>query len=248
VELKSFKAVPAAIGPFGASVLSWEVTGPVGFRVQLGAQAVAKKDEQVVQPIGNSTFRLTAFAGRLSRQLGRVGVTVDSSACQTNSIVNPRSTIQAPIKTAIVSSGDLYFRGGSLPIVTFSPGRIRVQLRLGKSISGVPDPSVDIDSSFGLAINDGALEATAEQTSVNVRFLGLDVPFVDKDDARLKMHNAILGLVAQLNFLLAPPRGFRQRSVRVNAGNNGAGIIETTQCPFDLLKRFADISQVAVLE
>ncbi len=43
VELKSFKAVPAAIMPFGASVLKWEVTGPAGFGVQLNLQSVAKK-------------------------------------------------------------------------------------------------------------------------------------------------------------------------------------------------------------
>ena len=66
VELKSFTATPTAIGPFGASVLRWEVAGPSGVNVQLGQRAVAKSGEQVVQPTVSSIYRLNARVGQVS--------------------------------------------------------------------------------------------------------------------------------------------------------------------------------------
>src|SRR5437762_833836 len=152
---------PSAIGPFGASVLGWRVTGPTsGFHVELNGQGVTKSGEQVVQPASTTTYRLTANAGQFSKALGTRQVAVDIFACQLNSILNPRHAIQAPLSVGIANSGDLYFRDSSpLPEVTFSPGRIRFQLHLGKHLKYF-DADVDIDASFGLTVHDGALEAT----------------------------------------------------------------------------------------
>ncbi len=260
VSLESFNANPTAIGPFGASVLSWSVTGPPsGFHVELNQQHVAKIGELVVQPASTTTYRLTAKAGQVSKVLKSIQVAVDISSCQINSIVNPRSAIQAPITTAIVSDGTTYFRDGPPPIVTFSPGSIRVRLLLGIRLNNFPDPNVNIDASFGLAVHDGVLEATGEQISVDIgfpwwqswvwgipgAFLGLAIALdMGKDEAKKMMHNGILGLVELLNFYLTPPKGFHMQSVRVDDGNNGAGIIETLQCSEDLLRKFAAISRV----
>lgn len=260
VELASFSAEPAMIGAFGASVLTWAVTGPSGFQLELNSRPVSKSGEQVVLPSATTTYRLTATAGRFSRTLDSVEVAVDRSVCEINSLVNPRSTIQAPTTAAIMSSSLLYFRDGSLPNVTFSPGVIRLQLQLAARIPWFPDPDVNIDASFGLAVHDGALEAVGEQISVDV-----SVPFwvwaipgaipglaIALDGGRAtayrEMHNGILGLVDLLNFYCTPPKGFRLISVRVDDGNNGAGIIETTQCRDDLLRKFAEVSQVTVIK
>src|SRR5258707_2352828 len=97
VELKSFKADPTSIGPFGASVLSWQVTGPTGFHVELNGQTVTKSGQEVVQPISTTVYRLVARAGRFNKPLKTLQVVVDASACQLNSINNPRSAIQAPL-------------------------------------------------------------------------------------------------------------------------------------------------------
>ena len=51
VSLESFNANPTAIIPFGASVLSWRVTGPTsGFHVELNQQTVVRSGEQVNTP------------------------------------------------------------------------------------------------------------------------------------------------------------------------------------------------------
>jgi len=260
VSLESFTANPTAIVPFGASVLRWSVTGPIsGFHVELNGQGVTKSGEQVVQPASTATYRLTANAGQFSKALSTIQVAVDSSSCQINPIVNPQSAIQAPVTASIVSDGKDYFRDGSLPIVTFSSGSIRLQLQLGHHIGYFPDPDVNIDASFGLAVHNGALEATAEQISVDIGFpwwqswvwgipgavpalaITLDA---GKEHAQKKMHNGILGIVKLLNLWLTPPKGFHMQSVRIDVDNNGAGIIETTECRDDLLQQLAAISQV----
>jgi hypothetical protein len=57
VVLKNFTAHPTAIQPFGASVLSWSVSGPAGFHVKLNNLTVAKSGQQVVQPTSTSSYR-----------------------------------------------------------------------------------------------------------------------------------------------------------------------------------------------
>ena len=257
VELKSFGANPATIGPFGASIVSWDVAGPSGFSVQLNGQTVARTAHEAVQPLGTTGFNLAAKAGPLSRTLGTVRVTVDTSQCTTNFLVNPRSSIVAPIIVNVNDVGGVTFRDGSIPTVTFSPGRIRIQMYLSKSISYFPDPDVDIDMSFGLAVTNGALQSTAEQVNVNISvpFWAWGIPgavpalaiAIDgaTSDTRKAMFDAIQGLVALLNFLLHPPEGFRMQDVTIDDGNNGAGVLQTTQCPNDLVRALARVSAVA---
>ncbi len=156
---------------------------------------VVRSGEQVVQPVNTTTYRLTANAKGVSELLGSVQVAVDRSSCQINPGGNALSTIQGPIYANI--TGDLSFRDGSSPVVTFSPGRIRIQLHLSKQ------------------------------------------------DAHKKMHELIQGIVELLNFYHTPPHGFRRQSVRIEIDNNGAGIIETTECPSAVLQQSAAISQVS---
>jgi hypothetical protein len=267
VSLQSFSAQPSAIGPFGASVLRWAVTGPVGFRVKLNAQFVDKTGEQIVQPIGSTIYRLSAHAGQASKSLGSVQVTVDRSSCESFEIGNPRSAIEAPVRQGIADSEDLYFRRGAAPggvvppelTITFSPGRIRLQMRLKKRLKEwyIPNPNVDVDLSFGLVVRDGVMVAAAEQISVDV-----SVPFwvwaypgaipglaiaigMAKDDARKRLHDTIQGLAQVLDAFAVRPPGKRLSTVRIDDGNNGGGVVEFTACTQDLMVRFADISQVS---
>jgi hypothetical protein len=257
VSLKYFKAQPPTIGPFGTSVLGWSVSGPPGFQVRLNYLNVAKTGQQVVQPAINTTYRLSAHAQQASRTLGTVQVIVDRASCESFEINNPRSAIQAPVRAGILNSEDLYFRNQPPdPSVSFSPGRIRLQLQLGKRIKYFPNPSVDIDVSFGLVVHDGTLEPAAEQISVDISvpfwawaipgaFPGLAIAIdMAKDSATKRMHNVIQGLGQVLNFYATPPLGKRLSTVRVDDGNNGAGLIELTACSQDLLVQLAEISQV----
>jgi hypothetical protein len=61
---------------------------------------------------------------------------------------------------------------------------------------------------------------------------------------RERMHNDIQVVLQVLNFFLASSPGYRMQSVRIDDGNYGGGIVEVRQCPDELLRRFASISQV----
>lgn len=263
VSLKHFHAKPTAILPFGASVLSWSVSAPAAVRVKLNGLSVAKTGEQVVQPAATTSYRLSAHAGQASRTLGTVQVAVDQANCETWELNNPRSTIEAPIKAAINNDDELYFSSIlGLPslIVSFSPGRIRLRLRLKKSLDYFPNPSISIDASFGLTVRHGKLEPIGEQISfsISVPWYAWGYPgavpalAIAMDMAResgtKKMHETIQNLAQLLTAVTFPPPGKHLSAVRIDAGNNGAGVIEVTGCSNDLLKRLADISHVIVLE
>ena len=273
VSLKSFTAQPPAIGPFGVSALRWAVTGPLGFRVKLNSQFVDKTGEQIVQPTSNTVYRLSAHAGQASKSLGSVQVTVDRSSCESFEIGNPRSAIEAPVRQGIADSEDLSFRhdftfGPAPPppelTISFSPGRIRLQMLLRKHIKEwyIPNPRLNIDLSFGLVVQDGVMEAAAEQISLDLKLPGWVVAYAAlnrdsslakaieaaKEDARTRLHNMIQGLAQVLDAFAVRPPGKRLSTVRVDDGNNGAGIVEFTVCTQDLMVRFADISQVAAID
>ena len=125
---------------------------------------------------------------------------------------------------------------------------------------------MDIDASFGLAVHDAALQVTAipdrvlqatgELISVDISepewvwllpgaALGLPIALDGgKRDAHKKMHELIQGIVELLNFYHTPPHGFRRQSVRIDVDNNGAGVIETTECPSAVLQQSVVISQM----
>ena len=259
VVLKSFTANPTSIGPFGASILAWSVTGPNGFHVELNRHNVAKVGSQIVQPVSTTTYRLSAHARQASKPLGTVQVVVDRSSCVIYDIGNPRSAMEAPLRQGINQSEDLRFRGDTGIIITFSPGRIRIRLFLKKDVNNFPDPDVNIDASFGLTVVDGALVPIAEQISVEINFpryvwlipgaaLFLSIAIdMAKEGATKKMHETIADMVQILNFYALPPLGLRMSTVRIDDGNNSAGVIELTACSQDLLIRYADLSSSVIL-
>lgn len=261
VKLDHFTASPTSIGPFGASTLSWKVTGPAGFHVELGNVTVAKTGQRTVQPLSTTSLVLTAVAFSARRVLGRVTVQVVTSGCQTSGIVNPRSTIEGPLRVGVENADGVYFRNTSNNLVaSFSPGRIRFQMKLGLSVNNFPDPDVDIDVSFGLKVEDGVLVPTGEQISVDVSVpwwawlipgapIGLAIAIdMGKDDAKKQMHEAVAGLAQLLTFFAVFPQGIQLRTVRIDKDETGRnGIIEFTGCPNKLLVDFSKISEAVIL-
>ena len=259
VELVSFKATPDHIGPFGASHLTWKVEGPPGFQVKLDYLSTQKTGEKVVQPAVTTSYRLSAQAGQASRTLGHVTVTVDGTGCESyEPLVNPKSTLQGALTTGVQGEAGIYFRSQP-PSVSFSPGRITFGLRLAQEIDWFSNPDIDIDASFGLSVVDGALVTTGAQVSVDVSVpwyawatpgavpalaIALDM---GKDKARKSAYAAVDGLTQLINAFAAPPQGKRMRSVQIDNGNGGAGLIQITACPYDLLRQFAAISGLAVI-
>lgn len=258
VVLTSFKAEPSHIGPFGASHLSWKVEGPQGFQVRLNALPVGRAGDRIVQPASSTVYRLTAVAGQASKVLGTASVSVDATGCVTfEPVAKPRVTFAAALKAGALAEPGISLR--SEPTVTFAPGRVSFALRLSKAIDWFPDPDVNIEASFGLGVVDGELVAIGEAVSADLTvpwyawlapgaLPGLAIALdMGRDSARKSGHGAVEGLIQLLNFFTMPPSGKRVRTVRIDAGNGGDGIIEVTACPYDLLKNFAKVSGVAVI-
>lgn len=255
VRLVSFTATPDHIGPFGASHLAWSVEGPLGFHVRLGFVKVQNTGGTVVQPAVTTTYRLSAQAGQASKVLGHVTVTVDGTGCVTyEPILKPTVTLRGALKGGVLNQPGIYFR--SEPSVTFSPATISFKLRLAQTIDWFPDPDIDIDGSFGLTVSDGVLVATGAMVSADASVPwyawatpgavpGLAIALDGaRDKARKAGLGAVEGLTELLNVLAAPPGNRRLRSVRIDAGNGGFGLIELTACPYDLLVKFAEFSAV----
>lgn len=261
VTLDHFSANPISIGPFGASTLSWKATGPQGFHLELDGSVVPKTGQRTVQPVDTATFTLRAVAFQAQRVLGRVTVEVVTSGCQSMGLGNPTSTIEAPLRLNVNNSSGTYFRGGNDVIISFSPGRIRFQMKLSQSVDNFPDPDVDTDVSFGLVVQDGLLVPIAEQISVDISVpwwawfipgaqIGLAIALdMGRDDARKKMHEAVLGLAQILTAFAVFPNGLQLRTVRIDKGETGnSGIIEFTACPNKLLVDFSNISGAVIIQ
>jgi hypothetical protein len=256
VVLKSFTARPSEILPFGASVLSWSVSGPTGFRVRLNGSNVARTGERAVQPSATSTYRLSAHARQASLLLGTVNVLVDRSSCITYELANPRSAIEAPVRAGVLARDDLSFRDQGL-VVRFSPGRVHLALRLEKEQDKFPNPSVNVDSSFGLFVQDGTLVTRNAVVSVDIKVpfwawlipgasIGLAIAIdMARESTQRLMRDTIENLGRLLDFLATPPGGRRLSTVRVDDGNSGAGVIELTACEDDLLRKVAEVSDIA---
>jgi hypothetical protein len=258
VSLTSFTAQPTAILPFGYSVLSWAVVAPTGVQIKLNNLLVTKSGHQAVQLSVTTSYRLSAHAGQAYRTLGNVQVAVDRTSCETFEINNPKSAIEAPIKQAINNSPSVYFDPiiyDPFPLwVFFSPDLIHIRLALAARFDYIPDPHVRIAVSFGLYVHHAMIVPVRQSISVNINVNVLVQPFVAarinaaKENATNDMHEMIEGVCKVLTAFAVVPQGKQLSTVRVDAGNNGAGVVELTACTNELLRRFADVSRNVIIE
>jgi hypothetical protein len=253
VFLRRLDVEPDAIGPFGAAVLSWEVEAPPQVRVKINSEFVEQAGSRAVQPAYSSTYRVLYLSGSRTRELGHIDLTVDMSACSTDELHNPRSLLEAPLTANINAMEGMYTRGQQ--VVEFEVGRITCRLNLGKEIDYFPDPTIRIDCSFGLGVNDGRLVSRGEQVSADVSVppyawlmpgavpglaIALDMA---RDKATAGGFSVISAIVQLLEFWWTPADGMRRHSVRVGPSEDGAGKIEVTECPRRLLDRFAALDE-----
>jgi hypothetical protein len=158
VSLVSFSADPTDLNPFESSLIRWHVTAPAGVTIELSGAPVAKVGNELVEPASTTTYSLVAkipgspvHGGGASKVLGHVVVNVHLSQCR----IARLSFLDAIIRAGILSKKEMlpsgaYFR--EEPRVTVTPGQIQIHLSLGKDISWIRDPDIDIDMSFGLTL------------------------------------------------------------------------------------------------
>jgi len=166
VTLHSFKAEPPTIHPFSSSKLSWDVKAPTSVTVRLDGADVPKGGERWVSPSATEAYRLSAKAGRLSKDLGVAVVHVDLGQClMPDSTLIPQLLITTLKDRINANTSGIYFRPvptqatngtimyvPSTPAVWISPDRLHISLQLAQRVKDFPDPAVDISASFGLQI------------------------------------------------------------------------------------------------
>lgn len=240
VSLQSLTVNPDVIGPFGAALLTWKVDGPRGFGIELNRRRVARRGERVVQPLSSTTYTVVALARGARRLLGSVTLNVDLSRCDTFELAFDVKELLEGALASTVESGDIYLR--QRPIVTFTPSRISFRLKLGKRVDKISDPTIRIEGSFGLSVQDGEIVAVGEAVDADVSvpkyvwllpgaMVWLPIMLSNgKHDAMAGGRRAIAGLVDLLAFSWTPADGVRRHSLRIVAEDDFGGL-EVTECP-----------------
>ena len=255
VFLDYFRAEPTTIKPFEFSTLSWKVDGPVGFGVKINISPVAKKGTKTVQPESSETYRLYAHAGRYSAFLGCVTVGVDVSQCISARNDFVEEFIQIGLKQSIDDDPNLYFRDGHpQPEVIVTPNKIRFILKLKAEQDDFPNPDVDIDASFGLAVsvedaitifNERKIVPVNVDVKVNVSFpwyvwlipgavIGLSIAInMEQDKAVQKIKASIPDIIERaILVLIQEPTGMEPHTVRIYPDGQ-IGVVEVTFCPLE---------------
>jgi hypothetical protein len=249
IFLRRLTVEPDAILPFGVAVLSWEVEAPPHVRVKINSEFVEQTGSKVVQPAHSTTYRVVALSGSRSRELGHIDLTVNTSTCSTSEFANAKAALEAPLNGIIAAMEDLYPRGHQ--VVEFQENRIVCRLNLGAPVDYFPDPTIRVTCSFAVGVNDGRIVSSAEQVSADVSvpkyvwllpgsFPALPIALdMAGDKAKAGGFQVIAGMVQLLEFWWSPAKGMRRHSIRVGPSEDGAGMIEVTECPSDLLAQFA---------
>ena len=165
-------------------------------------------------------------------------------------MLNPQSLLEGALDRSISQMPGMYVRTPST--LRFTQGRISFKLNLGKDVDKFPDPTIKIDGSFGLDVEDGNLvsrSATAvadvgpspdghgcsralfRPPAVHHQRRGTGTP------GPVGALDTIASMTNLLAFLWVTADGMRRHSVRIDVHDDGSGMIELTECPEEALRR-----------
>jgi hypothetical protein len=252
VHLVSFTATPSALGPFGVSLLRWNVTGvkaPV--RIVLNNLQVPAVSQRSVWPLTGTLYNLSAVVGNARKSLGNVFVQVDLSTCEEVVLLDSFRVLRELLFNIVNNQPETYWSGAdsSHLSVSAADGRIHFRMVFRQRIRG-PDLWITCTASFGLGVTDGrfvAVGTTARGTAKFPTWFGFLTGFLGGlalavNEADQKATNAAHGFVNAilqlLNFLLVPPDGKRVRTVEVG-NRDGQPFISYTACDDTELRVFA---------
>jgi hypothetical protein len=256
VSLDFFRATPSEVGPFESSTLTWRASGPpTGWRLVLDQRSVARSGAIAVRPLSTKTYGLSARAGRWGRALGSIRVVVDLDACETGQYFDFRSQLDGLLRRFIDDDPKLRFRliGATVlyPTFKFEPGRISFSLRLKKSQDTFPDPSVDVDVSFGFDVANEDIVVSHLDIDIDVSFPfwawgvpgaipGLAIATgLAKDDAKKMIRDKLNEITGLVRFYTVPSHR-RPHSIAIIPTSGNEVIIEVLHCPDADLARFLE--------
>lgn len=152
IQVVKFSASPAEVEPFGATTLSWQVKLPADLQHSVSMIVDGKKSavgvttgDVVASLTATTQFSLTASGTLTSRVIKALSVTVNSSACSTQSLST--SLLTGPLKQQLdgrfSGSSQFTLRGGGT-VVTPVDGGARIAIPLHLSIPDWFDADMDI--------------------------------------------------------------------------------------------------------
>jgi hypothetical protein len=163
MQSASFKANRTAIragDPDGVQ-LSWSVTFPAGCPVSLALNnvGVPKTATRQVHPVGNISYRLVARGAGLTRPIGVVNITVDTSSCTDHEL--EEAELVPVIQSSVRASLNEYNADPSTDnkVTERKPAQVEIEergvvvkLRLKLDINNFFDPDVNIDAVLQVGI------------------------------------------------------------------------------------------------
>ena len=261
IIVRRLEATPTEIPAFGSATIFWDVDAGPPVRLTLGGMRVLHDGSMVIHPTQSNVYRLFAFAGNDSRDLGQVRVDVLLDQCVRRASSNIDELLAGALMQGVQQSGNLYFRlersgsgfQPSKPIVTISEGRIDFKMKLAAEVDWLPNPDVDVRGSFGLAIEQLARSANSllPQTvlvpsninvDVDVSFpwytyaipgaaIGLPIAESGAEDSAKAAFTEGVKTFVDHLNFVAPAPGLIKHGVRIYVDSDGFGTVEVEFCP-----------------
>lgn len=258
ISLVSLTATPHVIGPFGSSVIAWEVQDDnSGCDLRLNGVKVPITGSMRVTPNVNFPYQLKATNGLHTKDLGEVEVRVETRSCRMDDFGYVNQAFKTLLSVYAPGILGLQLRDGLNDSVTVrtGPGLLHFTMRLKSNLDNLPDPQVDIEGDLGLiVVDDGPLlnrkkiHGYFQNLTVNAHYawhqwlrasaLGPQVGLTAAmaiNSARDAARNNIARLFDQvINTSLIsgiPPMEMGIQNVILSAGPDGLGQVRRVFCP-----------------
>lgn len=163
VVVDEFVADPYTIEPFWSSTITWKVRVPDRADVGLTLNGTPAQPigSMVVSPQDTQQYSLKATAGSRSKTLSTITVQVDVTKCVALNTNLLPGYIVGIVEEKLKQIQGIYFDSGQAPVTAWiTADLLHINIHVKKQVSDVPDPTVDITTTFGLAVEQDALQDT----------------------------------------------------------------------------------------
>ena len=260
VKLNYFTATPENLGPFGTSILRWDVENvQTNVRITLGNQQVQMTGDKTVTPTRTQTYRLIAQLFEFTLPLGTVTITVNQDACiVAPSLSNIENELEILIKNGLEDSPEFkgfYFPDDWKMDVQITNNNIFYKLSFMKDVNCFPDATVTLSADFGIvAERDDKIAVIrtrpkavvfAEHSKVSVPFWAWWIPGAipllaialggAKDQAAKKSRDLcqiIADTIVSIDRVGTPiPSGYQLHHMNLYETEGGNGNADAVYCP-----------------
>jgi len=257
ISLIRFVAEPETIGPFGSSVITWEVQDLDSHcSVQLNGVRVPITGSMRVSPNVTFPYYLKANNGHLTKDLGHLEVKVNTKACVIDDYPYVNQAFKTYLGLNVLEVTGLRLRGNAQEAIsiTTTTGNIHFELALEQVVDNMPDPHVNVRGDLGLYVaNDGPI-LNRKRIHGFFRNLHIDADYTfwqwlkvaaipgaviaapiilgsAKDKATNKIPELFDRIIGFTAIRGTAPVGMGIQNVSISSGSDGHGSLRRTFCP-----------------